>query len=138
MVCRGSGKIVGVGSGTFTDLILLDPLSFEVRLSKVPSTIENQAFGALSALEQVAEDLAEIDLIVHGTTTTTNAVLERKLRRQTHHNSGLSRCIGARPSNAHIALRDDWKIQTMVSRELRLEVDERIDAEVASLHPKRE
>ncbi|MEC7943876.1 MAG: hydantoinase/oxoprolinase N-terminal domain-containing protein, partial [Pseudomonadota bacterium] len=80
MVCRGSGKIVGVDvGGTFTDLILLDPLSGEVRLAKVPSTIENQAFGALSALEQVAEDLAEIDLIVHGTTTTTNAVLERKL-----------------------------------------------------------
>ncbi|MEC9206548.1 MAG: hydantoinase/oxoprolinase N-terminal domain-containing protein, partial [Pseudomonadota bacterium] len=42
MVCRGSGKIVGVDvGGTFTDLILLDPLSGEVRLSKVPSTTEN-------------------------------------------------------------------------------------------------
>ena len=131
MMCRGSGKIVGVDvGGTFTDLILLDPLSSEVRLSKVPSTIENQAFGALSALEQVAEDLAEIDLIVHGTTTTTNAVLERKLSK-----TGLITTRGfrdvlelgrrTRPSPYGMT----GKFKPIISRELRLEVDERIDAE---------
>ena len=73
------GKIVGVDvGGTFTDLVLLDA-NGQVKLSKVPSTLDNQAFGVLNALEAVEADLPNVDLIVHGTTTTTNAVLERKL-----------------------------------------------------------
>ena len=40
---------VDVG-GTFTDLIALDPASAEVRLAKVPTTPENQAFGVIRAL----------------------------------------------------------------------------------------
>ena len=73
------GKIVGVDvGGTFTDLVLLDATG-QVKLAKVPSTLENQAFGVLDALTQADAILPEVDLIVHGTTTTTNAVLERKL-----------------------------------------------------------
>jgi len=89
-----TGSVVGVDvGGTFTDLVLLDG-DGTVRLSKVPSTLDNQAFGVLDALDGAAidgiatdlgatdlaaTDLAGVDLIVHGTTTTTNAVLERKL-----------------------------------------------------------
>ena len=75
-----AGQIVGVDvGGTFTDLILLDQETADVRLAKVSSTMENQAFGVLAALEAAEADLASVGLIVHGTTTTTNAVLERKL-----------------------------------------------------------
>ncbi len=73
------GSIVGVDvGGTFTDLVMLAP-GGEVRLSKVPSTLDNQAFGVLNALDDAGADLPSVALIVHGTTTTTNAVLERKL-----------------------------------------------------------
>jgi len=59
--------------------VALDPGTGAVRLAKVPSTPENQAFGVMAALAEAEVDLAALDLIVHGTTTTTNAVLERKL-----------------------------------------------------------
>ena len=39
-------RIAGIDvGGTFTDLVLLDQASGGVRLAKVPSTLENQAFG---------------------------------------------------------------------------------------------
>lgn len=79
MAEQTEGKIVGVDvGGTFTDLVLLSA-DGQVHLSKVPSTLDNQAFGVLNALDAVKADLQHVDLIVHGTTTTTNAVLERKL-----------------------------------------------------------
>lgn len=79
MESLGQGQIVGVDvGGTFTDLVLLDP-SGGVQLAKVPSTPDNQAFGVLNALDRAGADLPAVALIVHGTTTTTNAVLERKL-----------------------------------------------------------
>jgi N-methylhydantoinase A len=52
-----------------------------VRLAKVPTTLPNQAGGVLAAFDAAGADLADLDLIVHGTTTTTNAVLERRLAR---------------------------------------------------------
>ncbi len=65
--------------GTFTDLMLVDDTSAApVRIAKTPTT-ENQADGVLQALAEAGVDLAEVGLIVHGTTTTTNAFLERKV-----------------------------------------------------------
>lgn len=116
--------------GTFTDLIALDPVTGEVRLAKVPTTIENQAFGVLRALEEARVALRRLALIVHGTTTTTNALLERKLAR-----TGLVTTRGFRDvlelgrrtrPNAY-GLRG-W-FEPLIPRELRLEVAERMDAE---------
>jgi N-methylhydantoinase A len=77
---RQAGRIVGVDvGGTFTDLILSDPATGALSLAKVPSTLDNQAGGVLNALDSAGADLPGVALIVHGTTTTTNAVLERKL-----------------------------------------------------------
>ena len=128
---EGTGKIVGVDvGGTFTDLILLDQSNNDVRLSKVPSTLDNQAFGALSAMEEAAADLASIDLIVHGTTTTTNAVLERKLSR-----TGLITTLGFRDVlELGRRTRPDaygmrGEFTPIIPRDLRLEVEERMDAE---------
>ncbi len=75
-----AGELIGVDvGGTFTDLVRLDPASGQVRLAKVASTPENQAFGVLNAVQEADTNLAQVALIIHGTTTTTNAVLERKL-----------------------------------------------------------
>ncbi|AMS39412.1 hydantoinase/oxoprolinase family protein [Aminobacter aminovorans] len=66
--------------GTFTDLLLIDGRDGgTVRIAKTPTTVENQAHGVIAALTATGFPVAEIDLIVHGTTTTTNAVLERRL-----------------------------------------------------------
>ena len=50
----------------------------EVRVAKVPTTPDNQAFGVLSALDEVGARLDRVAGISHGTTATTNALLERK------------------------------------------------------------
>ncbi|RKF13415.1 hydantoinase/oxoprolinase family protein [Roseovarius spongiae] len=116
--------------GTFTDLVQLDPASGAVRLAKAPSTPDNQAFGVLNALAEAGSDLAALDLIVHGTTTTTNAVLERKLSR-----TGLITTAGfrdvlelgrrTRPQPYGMT----GQFTPLIPRDLRLEVAERMDAQ---------
>jgi N-methylhydantoinase A len=120
---------VDVG-GTFTDLIAVHATSGEVRLAKVPTTPANQAEGVLAALEEAGLDFAQLALVVHGTTTTTNALLERKLAR-----TGLITTRGfrdvlelgrrTRPKPYGLT---GW-FEPVIPRELRLEVAERMDAE---------
>jgi len=77
----GKSGIIGVDvGGTFTDLLLCAP-DGSLAIAKVPTTPQNQAFGVLDAISAAGADLSRIGMIVHGTTTTTNAVLERKLAR---------------------------------------------------------
>ena len=125
-----SHRIVGVDvGGTFTDLLYLDQAADDVHLAKVPTTADNQAFGVLEALKQATVDLASLDLLVHGTTTTTNALLERKLA-----TTGLITTRGfrdvlelgrrTRPKSYGLT---GW-FEPLIPRELRLEVPERMDA----------
>ena len=115
--------------GTFTDLIALDTRGGEVRLAKVPTTPENQAFGVLAALEQAKLRLEEIALLIHGTTTTTNALLERKLAR-----TGLVTTrgfrdvleLGRRTRPKPYGLTGSF--EPLIPRELRFEATERMDA----------
>lgn len=125
-----SGQVVGVDvGGTFTDLVRIDQTSGQVRLAKVASTLDNQAFGVLEALSVAGADLATLDLIVHGTTTTTNAVLERKLSR-----TGLITTrgfrdvleLGRRTRPAPYGMTGTFR--PIIPRDLRLEVAERMDA----------
>ena len=126
-------KIIGVDvGGTFTDLILFDEERREVRIAKVPTTLDNQAFGVLAAVKEAGADLAGVDAIVHGTTTTTNALLERKIARV-----GLVTTRGFRDV-LELGRRTRPKpygligaFEPLIPRELRLEVAERVDAEGA-------
>ena len=73
-------KRVGVDvGGTFTDLILIDEHSAHIQIAKVPTTPANQAHGVMQAIATAEADLAAVALLVHGTTTTTNALLERNI-----------------------------------------------------------
>lgn len=130
------GSIVGVDvGGTFTDLVLLSP-DGKTRLTKVPSTLDNQAFGVLNALEQAGAHLPDVALIVHGTTTTTNAVLERKLSK-----TGLITTSGFRDvlelgrRTRPQAYGMFGKFRPIIARDLRLEVPERVLAD-GSVHTK--
>ncbi|MEH2510415.1 N-methylhydantoinase A/oxoprolinase/acetone carboxylase beta subunit [Nitrobacteraceae bacterium AZCC 1564] len=79
--------------GTFTDLILHDPTSGGLQLAKVPTTTANQAHGVIAALEKTGKNAQGVDLFIHGTTATTNAVLERKLSKCALVTTrGVSRC----------------------------------------------
>ncbi len=66
---------VDVG-GTFTDLVAVDDAG-ALRIVKTPTTPSNQAEGVMTAL--AGFDLAAVATLVHGTTATTNAFLERKI-----------------------------------------------------------
>ena len=124
-------RIAGIDvGGTFTDLIVVDDESGEVRIAKVPTTVDNQAFGVLAALDAAGVDPATLAAIVHGTTTTTNAMLERKIA-----TVGLITTrgfrdvleLGRRTRPTPYGLKG--RFVPLIERHLRLEVDERIDAE---------
>lgn len=125
-----SGLVAGVDvGGTFTDLVIFDPRNGSVRLAKVPTSLPNQAPGVLNAFEAAGADLSQIDLIVHGTTTTTNAVLERALSK-----TGLITTMGFRDvfelgrRTRPQAYGMHGAFTPIVPRDLRLEVRERMDA----------
>ena len=124
------GTVAGIDvGGTFTDLLLVEQRSGKVHVAKVPTTVENQAFGVVAALDSTGIAVESIDLIVHGTTTTTNAVLERRLAR-----TGMITTAGFRDV---IELGRRTRPQPygmtgtfipVVPRHLRLEVAERLEA----------
>jgi 5-oxoprolinase (ATP-hydrolysing)/N-methylhydantoinase A len=68
--------------GTFTDFVLVEPVTGALRLHKRLTTPEDPAIGALEGLRQILADhgaqFADVTEILHGTTLVTNAVIERK------------------------------------------------------------
>ncbi len=72
---------VDVG-GTFTDLLLLDQQSGTFWRHKTPSTPTDSSVGILTGVDAVCGAAgiapAEVELLLHGTTVATNAVLEGK------------------------------------------------------------
>jgi N-methylhydantoinase A len=134
---KPAGKIVGIDvGGTFTDLILMDGAGGDLRVAKVPTTIENQAYGVLAALDSTGVPLSDVATIIHGTTATTNALLERKIA-----TAGLITTkgfrdvleLGRRTRPQPYGLKGTFN--PLIPRELRLEVTERMDAAGAVVTP---
>ena len=74
-----SGFLIGVDvGGTFTDIFLLDPATGRAEVVKVPTSRPDQSAGFLAGIGQQVADLGGVASVVHGTTTGTNALLERK------------------------------------------------------------
>lgn len=76
-------NVIGVDvGGTFTDVILYLSETYETQVHKVPSTPGAQEKAVIRGIKEVLEkgnlEGQGIDLIVHGTTVATNAMLERK------------------------------------------------------------
>jgi N-methylhydantoinase A len=122
-------RVAGIDvGGTFTDLLLRDS-DGSVRLAKVPTTAANQADGVLAAIAAAGTTPAALDLIIHGTTATTNAVLERKLARVGLITTEGFRDVlelGRRTRPHPYGLTGGF--EPLVPRELRREVPERMDA----------
>jgi len=125
-------RVVGIDvGGTFTDLLLYETGAGRehVRLAKIPTTAANQAAGVLEAIAATGVAPADLDLIIHGTTATTNAVLERKVAKV-----GLITTAGFRDS-LELGRRTRPKpygmtgtFEPIIPRELRLEIPERMNA----------
>jgi N-methylhydantoinase A len=70
---------IGIDTGgTFTDLVVLDDATGEIRTVKVPSTPDEPALAPLAALQECGTPAAEIERLVLGTTIATNAGLQKK------------------------------------------------------------
>jgi N-methylhydantoinase A len=123
-------KLIGVDvGGTFTDLVLVDEATGEVRVAKVPTTLRNQATGVLAAIERVGARPPDLRLIVHGTTVATNALLERKgaptgLITTEGFRDVLELGRRTRPTPYGLI----GTFEPLIPRELRVEVRERVDA----------
>jgi N-methylhydantoinase A len=83
MVSNGKYRLgVDVG-GTFTDLICVTA-DGEVVLDKTPTTLDDQSTGVMNGLAQLAEHFGltiaqlcgQLDIVVHGTTTGDNTMIE--------------------------------------------------------------
>lgn len=132
-----SSFTVGIDvGGTFTDLLAIDPETREVKLAKVPTTVDNQAVGFMAALASASLDPAGLQAVVHGTTTTTNALLERKIAKVGLITTRGFRDVlelGRRTRPQPYGLRGTFR--PMIDREVRLEVPERMDADGKVLTP---
>src|SRR5215217_9225952 len=131
-------QVVGVDvGGTFTDVISINEASGAVRVVKVPTTPDDQSVGFMAGIHAVGHDgLEDVDLVCHGTTTGTNAVLERKGAR-----CGLITTRGFRDT-LELGMRTRphpyglfGEYEPLIPRSLRLEVDERMDADGEVVRP---
>src|SRR5712692_10168132 len=126
---------VGVDiGGTFTDIVLLDA-DGTIHTKKVSSSVDDYARAIASGLDEVFREtgLAGRDFseVLHGTTVASNAILELKGAR-----TGLITTKGFRDVLEIRRIRMpklydlSWeKPVTLVERYLRMEVDERVDAQ---------
>ena len=118
--------------GTFTDHVLFDEASGTVDAVKTPSTPDDLSRCVLDGIRRFGHrrgGIAGLDLIAHGTTVNTNAILERRGAR-----CGLIATRGFRDVlEIGRQSRPDfynWFVDRpapLVPRHLRLEVEERID-----------
>ncbi len=123
------GGIVGIDvGGTFTDLFYSEDGATARTTLKVPSTPGDPSRGLVDALSAASIDPAALDLIVHGTTIATNAVIERRGAR-----CALVTTQGFRDV-LELGRRDRPHIfgltgvqNPLIPRDLRWEVDERLD-----------
>lgn len=121
-----SKYVIGVDvGGTFTDVFFLDEANGVCEVAKVPSTLDDQSRGFIEGIRSRAS-FSEVATIVHGTTTGTNALLERKGAK-----TGIITTTGFRDT---LEMRrrdrpDTWglwgQFEPVVPRNLRLEVGER-------------
>jgi N-methylhydantoinase A len=76
-------KTIGVDvGGTFTDIVYCDLSTNHVAIHKVSTTPDDPSHGIVQGIAEICRDNGiapgEIDYVLHGTTTATNAVLEHK------------------------------------------------------------
>ncbi len=72
-------RMIGVDvGGTFTDVFVLDEVTGTAEVAKVPTTRPDQSAGFLDGISKHTDDLSTVNVVVHGTTAGTNALLERK------------------------------------------------------------
>jgi len=125
--------------GTFTDVALLDAVSGRMIFHKVASTPDDPGRSLVRGIVEIVEragyvsrddggEVAEIELLVHGTTVATNAVLQRRGARAAFITTAGFRDVLhiQRQDRPHMYDLRSRRAEPLVPRSLRFEVTERI------------
>ena len=131
---------VFVGSdigGTFTDVVSYDTRQDRLAFGKRLTTTADLVEAVLQCLDDIEIDVADVDVLKHGSTQVINALLERQganvaLVATTGFSDVLEIGRGGRP----IAFQLDYRrLPPLVPRSMRFEVDGRIAADGSELVP---
>lgn len=124
---------IGIDTGgTFTDLVAFDSVSGRVTFHKIPSTPDDPARAIVQGILEIIESSGarrdSVELLVHGTTVATNAVLQRTGAKVALITTNGFRDVlhiqrQDRPSMYDLRSR---RARPLVPRMLRLELNERI------------
>jgi N-methylhydantoinase A len=124
------GWRVGIDTGgTFTDVVAIGIGGGAVRTAKVPSTPPRFDEGVMNGIAAVGLEPADVVLLAHGTTATTNAVITKTgARTGLITTKGFRDVLELRRHNSAELYDILWDPPPpLVPRELRLEVAERVD-----------
>ena len=123
--------------GTFTDVAVFDEATGRIRLGKTLTTPTRLIAGMNQGVEKASACFADARLFLHGTTVAINALLERKGAKTALLTTKGFRDIYEigrinRPEAYNLFFR---KHRPLIEREMRIEIDERVDASGAVLRP---
>ena len=116
--------------GTFTDLVAIDDESGDILVDKSPSSAADPISAVLRVIEKAGVPPSEVDLFIHGTTVSTNALIERKGTRVAFiTNTGFRDVIFIQNANRRDLYSLDWeKPRPLAARFDCLEIDCRVDS----------
>lgn len=138
---RGSYRVGLDIGGTFTDLVLLNETTGELRLHKILTTPEDPARAALAGLLELCAAagvaVGDVTVLVHGTTLVTNAIIERSGARTALLTTRGFRDILEMGKEQRYDIYDLFLRfpDPLVRRRDRLEIDERVAADGELLAP---
>jgi N-methylhydantoinase A len=123
--------------GTFTDLVALDEETGQVLVDKSSSRADDPIAAVLRVIGKAGLPTEDIGLFIHGTTVTTNALLERTGTRVAFiTNRGFRDVIFIQNGNRRDLYSLGWKKpRPLASRYDCLEVDCRVDADGQDVRP---
>ncbi len=130
------GRTIRIGvdvGGTNTDICAIDERSGELMVYKLPSSLHDQSAAVVEGIRVIAEQYGfsgeDVSRFMHGTTVATNAILEGRGAKTALITTGGFRDlleIGRQKRPDLYDLQAD-KPRTLVSRDLRYEVGERLN-----------
>jgi N-methylhydantoinase A len=123
--------------GTFTDLFAVNEATGETRTAKVLTTKRRLVEGVMAALARPGIPPAEIGEIVHGSTTATNALIERAFPPSAMITSeGFRDTIEiGRQRRSHLYDPYQVKEKPLIPRRLRFTLNERVSAQGEVIRP---
>lgn len=142
MSVEAPGIRVGIDiGGTFTDLLVFDPIAGHFHIGKILTTSDDPSRAVVDGLKETLSAAgltpSVVQGIVHGTTLVTNAIIERKgVPTALVTTRGFRDAVEIGKEHRY----DLYDIflempQPLVPRRLRLEVDERVLSDGSVLHP---